>query len=61
MAPSIVISNMTMMLGHHVTNGMLPVGSGQASSVMRVSHVAASRPMSPPPAAIQYIHVAWSR
>ena len=43
-APSIVNSKITIRFGHQATIGMLPVGSGQASSVMRVSHVANARP-----------------
>ena len=42
MPNSIVISNMMIRFGHHETIGMLPVFSGQASSVMRVSQVAKS-------------------
>ncbi len=36
-APSMVISKTTIRFGHQATIGMLPVCSGQASSVMRVS------------------------
>ncbi len=47
MLPSIVISNMMIRFGHQATIGMLPVGSGHASSVMRVSHVASEQTNDP--------------
>src|SRR5438309_1940510 len=57
MAPSIVISNMTIRFGHQATIGILPVGSGQASCVIRVSHVAIRNPTRAPPLAMYHSHV----
>src|ERR1700730_10418242 len=60
MAPSIVISNMMIMLGHHETIGMLPVVIGHDVSVIVVSQVAAARPANPPALAMYQIQVSLS-
>ena len=48
---------MMMIFGHHATIGMLPVLSGHATSVMRVSHAADASPMNPPALAMYHIQV----
>src|SRR6266849_1894972 len=59
-APSIVSSNMMIMLGHHDTIGMLPVEIGHDVSVIVVSQAPPASPANPPALAMYQIHVSLS-
>src|SRR5262249_49501318 len=60
-APSIVVSNMMMIFGHHATIGIPPTTSGQRVSVNSANRNPATSPNAPPPAAIQKIQVCLYR